>query len=90
MDAARKMSSSNTLLEKGTNPPQDSSPLRKGTKRQRSLDFEDDGLQHDALHLVQPSGIDMSSAQGYNVFDGFPDSNLQETCQGTLVLLFWH
>ena len=48
-----------TPLEKGTNPPQDSSPLRKGTKRQRSLDFEDDGLQHDISprSLVRPKMV---------------------------------
>eukprot|EP00889_Picochlorum_renovo_P002028 jgi/Picre1/29058/NNA_004452.t1 len=52
----------------------------------------DNGVQHDALRLVQPegkgSGIDLSSGHGYNnaIFDGLPDSVLpQPTCQETPV-----
>jgi len=74
MDAARKISSSNTPLEKETNSPQGSSPLRGSTKRQRPSDLEDD-VHRNAACLVQPrSGGDGS---GDNIFDVSLDSILQ-------------
>ncbi|WPT15380.1 hypothetical protein PSENEW3_00003321 [Picochlorum sp. SENEW3] len=82
MDAARKISSSNTPLEKGTNSPQGSSPLRGSTKRQRPSDLVDDQEPRDAACLMRPrSGGDGSgdtseqNADG-SAFDGSPDSVL--------------
>eukprot|EP00204_Picochlorum_oklahomense_P004379 CAMPEP_0118799100 /NCGR_PEP_ID=MMETSP1161-20130426/1389_1 /TAXON_ID=249345 /ORGANISM="Picochlorum oklahomensis, Strain CCMP2329" /LENGTH=285 /DNA_ID=CAMNT_0006726721 /DNA_START=70 /DNA_END=924 /DNA_ORIENTATION=+ len=71
MDAARKISGSNSPLEKRTNPPQDSSRLRGSTKRQRPSDLEED-VQREAARLVRPrSGGDGSGdTSEQNAFDG--------------------
>ena len=85
MDAARKISSSNPPLEKGTNPPQDSSPLRGSTKRQRPSEIEDDVQRDTFSRLVRPrsGGDDSGNISEKNAFDGSPASVLpQPTCQG--------